>query len=216
MRATILSGGGQYSDPWHPFAETSAAIAEILGDAGFTVAVREDVEDAAADLGAVDLIVANAAAGPESDKRGPARAGVLKFLENGGGVLAIHVGASGLVGIPEWEQITGMAWVEGSGHPPVGPSRLLLDAAVHPIAAHLHDFELVDERYSNLRLAPDLAPFVFHDLDGVRHPLVWTRSYGLGRVVVDTLGHDARSFGSQEHRLLIDRSARWVTRQPLR
>ncbi|HEY0247073.1 MAG TPA: ThuA domain-containing protein [Gryllotalpicola sp.] len=213
--ALILSGGGLYSDPWHPFAETSEGIAGILAGIGFETEIREDVEDALVDLDGIDLIVPNAAAGPESDKRAPARAGVLAFLARGGGVFALHTGTSGLVGIPEWEGVTGMAWVEGSGHPPAGPSRVNVHAEVHPIAAALTDFELWDERYSRLRLADDVTPFVTHELDGVTHPLVWAHGRGAARVVVDTLGHDGRSFDSPEHRLIVERGARWATGLPL-
>ncbi|MFC4243247.1 ThuA domain-containing protein [Gryllotalpicola reticulitermitis] len=215
MQAVILSGGGDYSDPWHPFAETSERVAEILRAEGFDVSVREDVEEAAAELAGVDLIVSNAASGPDSDKREAARAGILAFLNRGGGVIALHVGASGLARIPEWEQVTGMAWVEGSGHPPVGQSHIIAFPERHSIAAGLQDFELVDERYSRLRVADDVSPFAAHELDGVVHPLVWAREFGDARIVVDTLGHDARSFDSAAHRAIITRGARWATKQPL-
>jgi type 1 glutamine amidotransferase len=209
----ILSGGGAYSDPWHPFAETSERLAEVLRDADFEVEITDDVEEAVAELGGVDLIVPNAAAGPESDKRGAARLGVLGFLEAGGGVLAVHVGTATLAAIPEWEAVTGMAWVDGqSMHPKVGPSHVLVYPDRHPIAEPLTDFDLIDERYTHLRLADDVVPFVAHDYEGAIHPLVWAREYGAGRIVVDTLAHNGESFDSPEHRLLIARAARWATR----
>ncbi len=221
-RALILSGGGRYGDPWHPFARTSMRLADILRADGWDAEIREDVEQALDELAlegpaTVSLIVANAAAGAESDRRAGARAAVLAYLERGGGVLAVHVGASGLVAIPEWEAITGMAWVDDrSMHPPVGPSHVLAFPDRHPIATPLRDFDLHDERYSFLRVAPDVVPFVAHDYRGERHPLVWARTYHRARIVVDTLGHDERSFDSPEHRLIIERGARWATGQALR
>ena len=41
MRAIILSGAGRYADPWHPYAETSARLAELAATAGYDVEVHE-------------------------------------------------------------------------------------------------------------------------------------------------------------------------------
>src|SRR5690348_18076292 len=66
-RSLILSGGGAYADPWHPFAATSQRIARILESLGHDVEVNDLVADRVADLGGYDLIVVNAAAGPDAD-----------------------------------------------------------------------------------------------------------------------------------------------------
>jgi len=55
------------------------------------------------------------------------------------------------------------------------------------------------------------VPLAAHDYGGQLHPLVWARHSGPARVVADALGHDARSFDSAEHRLLMARSATWLT-----
>ena len=213
-KALILSGGTVYADPWHPFAETSDRLAGILRGVGIDTEIRDDVEDALADLSGVDLIVPNAAAGPDSEKRAGAREGLLAYLARGGGVLAVHVGAAGLAGIPEWEAVTGMAWVDDrSSHSPVGWASVSVHPDRHPIAAPLKDFELRDECYRDLRLSGESAPFVTHRHAGTVHPLVWVRPHGTARIVVDTLGHDGTSYDSREHRLLIERAALWATGQ---
>ena len=89
-RSLILSGGGAYADPWHPFAATPGRIAEILTALGHHVEISELVADRVADLRGWDLIVVNAASGPEADT-GAAQAGLTAALERGLGVLAIHV-----------------------------------------------------------------------------------------------------------------------------
>jgi type 1 glutamine amidotransferase len=210
-KALILSGGGPYADPWHPFAATSSRLAEIAGSLGYDVETAEQVEERLVDLEDIDVLIVNAAAGPVTAARESALASVGAFLARGGGVLAIHVGASTLIDMPEWEQVTGMAWVKGvSMHPPLGPAHVLVHPERHAIAAPLHDFDLVDERYCHLRLAPDIVPFVSHDHEGTNEPLVWARSYGSARVVTDTFGHDARSFDAPEHRELLLRSLQWI------
>ena len=211
-RTLILSGGGAYRDPWHPFADTSRRLAGILADLGHQVEIAEDVGDRIADLSGWDLIVANAADGPEADTRA-AGAGLRTALDRGAGVLAVHVGACTLLRLPLWESVTGAAWVGGqSTHPPAGPSRITTYPGRHVITEPVGDFDITDERYAFLRTAPDVVPLAGHEYQGRAHPLLWARERGPSRIVTDLLGHDARSFDCGPHRELISRAARWVTR----
>lgn len=211
-KALILSGGGPYADPWHPFGATSLRLAAIAGSLGHDVEIAEELEERLVDLSDVDIVVVNAAAGPVTAAHESALASMRAFLARGGGVLAIHVGASTLIDMPEWEQVTGMRWIQGvSMHPPLGPAHVLVHPERHAIAAPLHDFDLVDERYCHLRLAPDVVPFVSHDHEGTNQPLAWARRYGDARVVTDALGHDVGSFDSPEHHELLLRSFQWLT-----
>jgi uncharacterized protein len=211
-KVLILSGGGRWADPWHPFAATSARLAAIAERLGLTVEIAEELEDRLADLSGVDVVVTNAADGPVTAAHDAAIAGMRAFLARGGGVLAMHVGASTVIGWPEWEGVTGMRWVEGvSMHPPLGPSHVLVRPERHAIAAPLHDFDLVDERYCGLRLAADVVPFLSHEHEGTEQPLAWTRRYGSARIAVDALGHGVESFDSAEHHELVRRSFQWLT-----
>jgi uncharacterized protein len=209
-RSLILSGGGAYADPWHPFAATSERIAGILAALGHHVQISELVADRVADLGAWDLIVVNAASGQEADTSA-ARAGLVAALDRGLGVLAIHVGACTLLRLPEWESVTGAAWTTGSMHPKAGPCRIITYPGRHPICAPVADFDTTDERYAYLRTAPDIVPLAAHQHAGELHPLLWARIQQKARIVTDLLGHDERSYDSPEHRQLISRAARWLT-----
>jgi uncharacterized protein len=211
-RSVVLSGGGEYSDPWHPFAATSQRIASLLAALGHQVEISDLVAERAADLRGCDLLVVNAAAGPEADTRA-ARTGLAAALRHGLGVLAIHVGACGLLRWPAWEQVTGAAWVSGrSTHPEAGPGRVITYPARHPVSAPVADFDVVDERYAFLRIAPGIFPLAAHEHDGALHPLLWAREAGRSRIVTDLLGHDERSYDSPEHSQLISRAAQWLTR----
>jgi hypothetical protein len=206
-----LSGGGEYRDPWHPFAATSARLAGIVRDLGHEVEVSEFVGDRVAYLGGWDLVVVNAAAGPQADTTAAAD-GLQAALDIGVGVLAVHVGACTLLGLPAWESVTGAAWVSGqSMHPKTGPARIRTYPGRHPICAPVADFDIIDERYSYLRTAPDVVPLAAHEHGGEIHPLLWARVLGRSRVVTDALGHDERSYDSAAHRELISRAARWLT-----
>jgi uncharacterized protein len=210
-RSLILSGGGAYADPWHPFAATSERIGGVLAALGHHVEISEHVADRVADLRGWDLIVVNAASGPEADTSA-AHAGLMAALDRGLGVLAIHVGACALLRWPAWESVTGAAWISGrSMHPKVGPGRIITYPGRHPICAPVPDFDITDERYTYLRTAPDIVPLAAHQHADELHPLLWARVQGRSRIVTDALGHDERSFDSPEHRQLISRAARWLT-----
>lgn len=211
-RSLILSGGGEYRDPWHPFAATSERLAGLLRDLGHEVEVSELVGERVADLRGWDLVVVNAAAGPQADTSAAA-AGLRAALNRGVGVLAVHVGACTLLRLPEWEAVTGAAWVSGrSSHPKTGPCRITTYPGRHPVCAPVTDFDIVDERYTYLRTAPDVVPLAAHEHEGEAHPLLWARVLGRSRVVTDALGHDERSYDSAGHRALISRAAQWLTR----
>ena len=209
-RSLILSGGGAYADPWHPFAATSERIAGILAALGHHVEISELVADRVADLGGWDLIVVNAASGPEADTSA-AQAGLVAALDRGLGVLAIHVGACTLLRLPEWESVTGAAWTTGSMHPKAGPCRIITYPGRHPICAPVADFDITDERYAYLRTTPDIVPLAAHEHAGELHPLLWARIQQKACIVTDLLGHDERSYDSPEHCQLISRAARWLT-----
>jgi type 1 glutamine amidotransferase len=210
-QSLILSGGGEYRDPWHPFAATSERLAGLLRALGHEVEVSEFVGDSVADLSRWDLVVVNAAAGPQVNTTAAAN-GLRAALNRGVGVLAVHVGACTLLGLSAWESVTGAAWVSGqSMHPKTGLCRITTYPERHPICASVTDFDIIDERYSYLRAAPDVVPLAAHEHAGEVHPLLWARVLGQSRVVTDALGHDERSYDSAAHCELISRAARWLT-----
>jgi uncharacterized protein len=211
----ILSGGGAYADPWHPFARTSARLADVLWSLGHRVEVTDFIADRVADLSGFDLIVVNAAAGPGATAAAQlgSRQGLRAALDRGVAVLAVHTGVCTLLRLPEWEAVTGAAWVEGrSGHPKLGPAHVQIHPDRHPIVAGLSDFDLIDERYTGLKLAPGLVPLASHRHDGRQYPLAWAREVGRSRVVADALGHDVQSYESAAHRQLLSRAVQWLTR----
>ncbi|WP_353828691.1 ThuA domain-containing protein [Agromyces sp. SYSU T0242] len=226
MRAMVLSGAGRYADPWHPFAETSARLAELVAGAGFDVAVRDDVDAAIATLGDdVSLIVVDAgdpdrssadggplpgdAEAPPFDDRALAAA-----LDRGIGILAVHSAASSLRDSAAFDLAIGGRWEwDRSWHPPIGEARVHL-VGNHAIREGLEDFTVVDERYCSLQLHEVIEPIAEHEEAGIRHPLVWAREIGPSRLVYDALGHDLRSYDSPGHLALLANALDWLRRVP--
>ncbi len=229
-RVLVLSGSGRYADPWHPLAETSACVADILRAAGCTVTVDDDVDARLASLARtddVDLLVLNVGAGrtpeeravvqssndreplPLSDTDAATREGLLAHAARRP-LLALHASSTSFGFVPEWESVLGGIWVRGTSmHPPYGRARIEVATDAHPVVAGIQDFDTHDERYSCLRVSPEVTPLAWHEYQG-SHPVLWARGRGGARVVYDALGHDARSYDATEQRRIIAQAAGWL------
>ena len=230
-KALLLSGVGRYADPWHPFPETSAALAGLLREAGYDVDIPADVDAAletlvlGEDTALPDLLVVNVGL-PRDELPSPgtpdAAAGLARWLDSARPLLASHVSSTSFLELPEWEAGVGGRWVRGqSMHPEYGPAAIHILPGSGPLVAGIPDFKLLDERYSWLRTAPGIKVHATHTHDGVQHPVMWSfersaerRTPGrgpAGRTFYDALGHDAASYESAEHRELLHRAVAWLT-----
>jgi type 1 glutamine amidotransferase len=212
----IISGAGCYSDPWHPFAETSQRLADIIAGLGHEVTVSEAVEQALAEPGEPDLIVVNIGnprdARPQS-RVAAAERGLDRHLQRGGALLGIHVSATSMTTMTGWSQMLGGHWVRGrTMHPEQNLATIVVCPGAHPIVQGLSDFAVFDERYSDLHTNPDITVLCEHSTDGRLHPIVWARESGVARVVYDGLGHDTRSYESAGHVELLRRTVGWLLR----
>lgn len=213
----IFTGVGPHADPWHPLPETSAKIAELVCAPG-TVAVVSAVDQLGNALKEADLLIVNASA----DRATPtAEDGVFgrtldAFLTHGGNLLATHSAAIAFPGLSSWRSTIGAAWdYERTFHPPIGRTLIRRSRVDHPITAGLGDFEVYDERFTNLDLVHDggTETLYVHEEGGAVHPLVWARTLGDSRVVYSALGHDLRSYESPGQVALLERLAAWLRRQ---
>ncbi len=127
------------------------------------------------------------------------------FVEQGGGLLAIHTGT---VTENDWEwyiQNLGAIFI---GHPPVQEGKLIIEDRSHPATAFFPDpiWIIEDEWYSfNRNPRQDVHVLISIDeasydvdnnewFEGVNqrmgdHPLVWYRHVGQGRMFQTALGH---------------------------
>jgi len=212
----VLSGGaGRYGDPWHPFAATSDAIAQVVSRRGLTPRIVTDVDRTLAGWSREDaeypgLLVVNIGWYGEAEAFAPdAEVGLEALVDAGVPILIVHSSLTAFPTWPRWERITGGRWVyDVTYHPDHGPGRALV-AAGHPITVAFEDFDVVDERYTRLRVGPGAQVFLEHEEASERHPLAWTHRTGRSRVVSDALGHDIDGYGPGRLALL-DRELDWL------
>jgi type 1 glutamine amidotransferase len=224
-RALIVTGG-----IFHPFDQTAPQVAGLLAGAGLAPVVVEGAAEGMARFAAegADLLVVHCLAWSmtQAEKHAPfraahaydppaaVRAAVAAHLAAGRGLLGLHTAAICFDTWPEWAGVLGAGWVWGtSHHPPPGPVQVAPPRA-HPVTAGIGAFDLTDELYCAMTLAPDatvLATATTPAVGGAQ-PVVTVRAAGAGRVVYSALGHDAASFAVPAHGRLVAQAAAWAAR----
>ncbi len=211
--AVVLSGG-----TFHDFEATSGALVHLLDGCGVRASVETDVDTALAGLDA-GLLVVNClrrndidSAESHVDLSGDAVAGLERHLAAGRPVLAVHTASISFDDVPAWTRALGGTWVQGrSGHPPIGTVRIDVRTDAHPVVAGLAGFDVHDEVYSWLDVAPDVVPLATSRHGEIDHPLVWIRELpGGSRLVHDALGHGPESYDVPAHQQLLRQAVGWL------
>lgn len=204
--------------PGHEPERTSARMTALLRDAGVEVLVRDtlDVYTDLDTLAPLDVIVQ---CWTQGQITGPQLNGLLAAVERGVGLAGWHGGIiDSFRDSTAYQFMTGGQWVAHPDNIIDYTVEIVPERQGHPIVAGLHDFQMTSEQYyvhvdpANQVLATTTfgrrrqAPWV----EGVTVPVVWTRSYGRGRVFVNTLGHVDADFEVAEARELTRRGILWA------
>lgn len=220
-----------YSDGYnHPFAESSAALANIARHAGLTARITSDLGEALGWLTPSEGILAVNAlrwsmtqferyandrpvwAGAISDADMLA---ICQHVETGGGLLACHTAVICWDLEPRWPALLGGGWDwSRSSHPPLGPFEVSLTPAGAGLSQGSARFTVNDEAYHALDPAADCEVLATADLGAESgagpQPLVWRRRVGQGRVAVNALGHDGASLQVPGHSALVAGILEWL------
>lgn len=211
--ALVVSGGGRFNDPWHPFAETSAALTAVLRDRGCAVEVSEDADASLAALRSrplPSLLVVNIGwYGPDRFSE-PATEGLVAALNSGLPTLLVHSTLTAFPEWPLWHEIAGGGWTYGTTYHPDYAAGVALADAEHSLTAGLDQLVIEDERYTRMWVGDGSAVFLEHEEGGQRHPLAWTRVWGASRIVADALGHDAGAYRAVGRATLLQHELDWL------
>jgi len=220
----------------HYWRETTPELDRILEDTEkFEVRVTEEFRGAsAATLADYDLVVMNyydRRQLPELRLGADTERALLDFVRSGKGLVLYHLALGAFYGWDEYERMSGGNWRENQGHhSPRHDFDVQIVDTTHPITRGLKTpFRVVnDELYANLRWQPEGSYQVLasawddhslYDPERVRQPIpgagrdqaiLWTTSYGQGRVFVTTLGHDAENVRSLPFAVTFARGAEWA------
>jgi type 1 glutamine amidotransferase len=226
--ALVVRGGW---DGHQPVAATEGFI-PFLEEQGFLVRVEESTAvyaDADA-MAETDLIVQSVTMSTiERDEL----AGLRAAVEAGTGFTGWHGGiADSFRASSDYLQLVGGQFAT---HPAVGPGETRLEGEenfrdytvqitelgrTHPITAGLGDFDLHTEQYWVLfDELNDVLATTTHPAEDWQpwhrphtSPVVWTRQWGKGRIVVSTPGHSLDVLDHPSVRAIIERGMLWAAR----
>jgi type 1 glutamine amidotransferase len=216
-RALIFWGGWDGHQP----EQVARILARVLEEEHFRVDVRDS-------MGALDdrqmlmrlgLIVPVWTMGKISPQQ---LENVCAAVMSGVGIGGCHGGmCDSFREATEWQFMTGGQWV---AHPGNDGTRYLVNIRdhQHSITRDIPDFEISSEQYY-MHVDPAvkvLATTRFPVADGphvangpVDMPVVWTKTYGSGRVFYDSLGHQAGIVESEPNLTIMRRGLLWAARQ---
>jgi type 1 glutamine amidotransferase len=199
--ALVVWGGWEGHDP----KETSALIARLLLDDGYTVDIS-DTLDAYLDhrkMRAYDLIVPIWTMGTITNEQ---LRGLLDTIAAGTGIAGWHGGlGDAFRDSPEYQFMVGGQWVAHPGNADMEYEVEIIKPD-DPIVAGIGNFRMHSEQYY-LHVDPGnevLATTVM--------PVIWKRHWGKGRVFYCSLGHVIGDFSTPELPEIMLRGMRWATR----
>jgi len=216
QKALIVWGGWNGHEP----KEVAEIFRDVLTREKFQVEVSDTLDAFldAARLQALDLIVPVWTMGKITPEQlNP----VLEAVKSGVGIAGCHGGmCDSFREATEWQFMTGGQWVAHPGNDGT-PYTVQIAKVKNPIIEGMKDFQVVSEQYY-MHVDPAvkvLATTRFPVADGphvtngvVEMPVVWTKTYGRGRVFYNSLGHQANIVAMPQVLELMTRGFRWAAR----
>lgn len=213
MKALVTWGGW----PGHEPDQVAAIFRAMLEEAGAEVEVVDTLDpfDDPDRLAALDLIVPVWTMAELSRERA---VNVSEAVARGTGLAGCHGGmCDAFRGSPLWQFVTGGNWV---AHPGGDGVRYRVEiVSDDDLVRGIESFEVETEQYylhvdpANRVLATTRFPVVpwYHSPNGpVEMPVAWTRSWGLGRVYYNALGHKAAVVESGPAHEMLRRGLLWA------
>ncbi len=213
IRVLIVTGHDVASHPWRETTPWTRAVLEKTGR--FDVKVCEDTSIFQSSVlrERYDVLVLNYGFWDVPQLTKEAQEGLLSFVRGGGGLVSIHFASSSYQDWDEYAELLGRVWVKGvAGHGPRSVFTVKVIDHDNPITKGLSEFKADDELYAKLSGSAKIHVLAeaYSDWSKQNEPLVFTKTYGKGRVFHDLLGHDVKGRDYPAYRQLLIRGTEWA------
>ena len=129
------------------------------------------------------------------------------YLQQGGGLLALHSASASYKEEPRFYEILGGQFVR---HGPVEAFAVQASAPEDEIFGGIPAFSVRDELYRH-EYDPENRIHFYTVVGGEREPVVWTRRWGRGRVCYCALGHTVGAVRHLQTHQILGRGLAWVS-----
>lgn len=214
IKVLIFSGKNN-----HEWQKTTPLLIRIFKDSQlFDVAFTNNPDTFSyVSLKKYQLIVSNWNSWPDNKMRMSAQWEIdfLKYVNEGGGVLSFHAGASSFYDWEEYHRIGIGRWGKDTRHGPRTKGHACGFNQNHPITKGIGDFYILDEIweksdiYSGATSLGSLSAIDEKDGHPIDVPAVFVNQTGKGRNFFTTLGHDERALLNSGFQTLLLRAAQW-------
>ena len=199
---TLLLTGGEIHD-WKACGDEIERILRKSGDFDLirindALAILESAE-----LSSFDLIVFYWTRGALTD---PRKNGLLNWIASGKGFVGVHSAAASFRECPEFRCMLGGFFVT---HPKPRQYQVSVVDPEHPITKDMIEFFATDEMYVT-DYDPRVSILACSLWKGEKVPVVWTKSWGDGRVFYLALGHDGEACRDEHFETLLIRGSLWA------
>ncbi len=195
-RALIVYGGWAGHDP----EGIANLFEEMLSGEGICVDKSDSLDSFLGDLSVYDLIVPVWTMGTLPSE---AEKNIMEAVKNGTGIAGCHGGmCDAFRNSTGWQFMTGAQWVAHPGNSSVTYTVNITDK-ISPLTKGIDDFEVTSEQYY-IHIDPAIKVYAtteFPIADGphtsngkVSVPVVYTKTWGKGKVYYNSLGHTAQIF----------------------
>jgi type 1 glutamine amidotransferase len=215
IKVLILSGKNN-----HEWQKTTPLLVEIFKEAKCFTTKVTDLPDTFnyKELKRYDVVVSNWNSWPDNDFRMTAEweNDFLKYVNEGGGVVSIHAGASSFYGWKEYHQMGIGRWGKETRHGEQTKGKVCEFEQASPITKSLLNFYIVDEIWEKADIYPGskvLASISATDnRDGhlINEPAVFVNSIGKGHCFYTILGHNERALLNSGLRTILQRATQWA------
>jgi hypothetical protein len=128
-----------------------------------------------------------------------------RFLQQGGGMLAVHAASASFKDEPRFVELLGGQFVE---HGPVESFEVRPTEPASELFAGIPPFSVTDELYQH-QYDPGNRIHFYTTVGDEREPVVWTRYHGAGRVCYCSLGHTLSAMRQPQVWQILQRGLSW-------
>lgn len=148
------------------------------------------------------------------------RRNLMQFVQDGGGVVALH---HVLASVPSWKEFHQLIggqylWFSERGLPPSTyqydvDMRIEVADHDHPVTRGVRDFNIHDEAYGGLWVSPGAHVLLTTKHPGNNNAVAWMVPHQRSHIVTIQLGHGEEAFANRTYRRLVIQAIRWAAKR---